>query len=208
MRYWESQYDVHTMPNMFSSPHGWSAWRAYATYYAYLLTGQERWLLETWNTMGAFANLIDYRTGELRWAFVVDPYIQAKQISEPVQGVNPDGLDFGNPHPDMYTCREFVLGEQYVPMISSWQPRNSQDNDVHEVFKFLGEAFLTNAFIVEREDGEIVGYNCKVVKKGRCLHVIPDESQIVHLHSNMKSCHTLCWNGKEIAVNEGYGWTD
>ena len=39
MRYWEAQYDVHMLPNMISSPHGWSAWRAYATYYAYLLTG-------------------------------------------------------------------------------------------------------------------------------------------------------------------------
>lgn len=208
MRYWESQYDVHIMPNMFSSPHGWSAWRAYATYYAYLLTGQERWLLETWNAMGAFANLIDYKSGELRWAFVVDPYVRARQISEPVQGIDPGGLDFGNPHPDMYKCREFVLGEQYVPMISSWQTRNSQDNDVHEVFKFLAEAFLTNAFIIERDNGEIVGYNCKVVKMGRCLHVIPDESQIVHLHSNMKGRHILCWNGKEITVDEGCCWID
>lgn len=208
MRYWESQYDVHIMPNMFNSPHGWSAWRAYATYYAYLLTGEERWLLETWNAMGAFANLIDCRTGELRWAFVVDPYIRARQICEPVQGVDPDGLDFGNPHPDMYTCREFVIGEQYVPMISSWQPRNSQDNDVHEVFKFLGESFLTNAFIIEREDGDVVGYNCRVVKKERYLHVIPDESQIVHLHANLKNHHTLCWEGKKVQVNEGCRWID
>ncbi len=32
------------LPNMFNSPHGWSGWRGYATYYAYLLTGEERWL--------------------------------------------------------------------------------------------------------------------------------------------------------------------
>ena len=38
MRYWEAQYDVQMLPNMFNSPHGWSGWRAYATYYAYLLT--------------------------------------------------------------------------------------------------------------------------------------------------------------------------
>lgn len=208
MRYWEAQYDVHLMPNMFNSPHGWSAWRAYATYYAYLLTGEERWLVETWNAMGAFANLIDSKTGELRWAFVVDPFIRARQVCEPVQGVDPDGLDFGNPHPDMYTCREFVLGEQYVPMISSWQPKNSQDNDVHEVFKFLGESFLSNAFIVERENGDIVGYNCKVKKAGSCIRVIPDEAQIVHLHTNLKSQHTLCWRGEKVSVDEGCGWID
>ena len=133
MRYWEAQYDVHMMPNMFNSPHGWSAWRTYATYYAYILTGEEKWLLETWNAMGAFANLIDYKTGELRWAFVLDPYIRAKQMHEPVNTVDPDSLDFANPHPDMYPHRQFVFGEGYVPMISSWQTRNSQDNDVHEV---------------------------------------------------------------------------
>ena len=49
MRYWEAQYDVQMLPNMFNSPHGWSGWRAYATYYAYLLTGNERWLRETYN---------------------------------------------------------------------------------------------------------------------------------------------------------------
>ena len=32
MRYWEAQYDVQMLPNMFNSPHGWSGWRGYATY--------------------------------------------------------------------------------------------------------------------------------------------------------------------------------
>ena len=29
--------------------------------------------------MGAFANLIDYKTGQLRWAFVVDPHLEVEQ---------------------------------------------------------------------------------------------------------------------------------
>ena len=198
MRYWEAQYDVHMMPNMFNSPHGWSAWRAYATYYAYLLTGNEKWLLETWNAMGAFANLIDYKTGELRWAFVLDPYIRAKQMHEPVMGIDPDSLDFANPHPDMYPHQEFVFGEQYVPMVSSWQTRNSQDNDVHEVFKCLEETFLTNAFVVERESGEIVGYNCDVVKKGNFLEVTSDEHQITNLHVNISKDYKVEFNGCRV----------
>ena len=47
MRFWEAQYDVLMLPNMFNSPHGWSAWRAYASYYAYLLTLDERYLKES-----------------------------------------------------------------------------------------------------------------------------------------------------------------
>lgn len=203
MRWWEAQYDVHMMPNMFSSPHGWSAWRAYATYYAYLLTGEEKWLMETWNAMGAFSNLIDNRTGELRWAFVLDPYIRARQISEPVKASGPDSLDFGNPHPDMYRTEEFIFGESYVPMVSSWQECNSQDNDVHEVFKFLEEVFLTNAFVVERQTGEIAGYNCRVHVKGNRITVIPDESHIVNLHVNMEHGCNIVFNGKEIPVEGG-----
>ena len=187
MRFWEAQYDVLMLPNMFNSPHGWSAWRAYASYYAYLLTLDERYLKETFNAAGAFAGLIEQETGKLRWAFVVDPYLRVRQIAAPVEGLTFDDVTTGNPHPDFYGSREFTIGEQYVDMISSWQPVNSQDNDVHEVFKFIEEAVLTNAFIVEREDGTVVGYNCSVEKRGRRLIVVPAEKQIVNLHKNLKS---------------------
>lgn len=187
MRFWEAQYDVLMVPNMFNSPHGWSAWRAYASYYAYLLTLDERYLKETFNAAGAFAGLIEQETGKLRWAFVVDPYLRVRQIAAPVEGLTFDDVTTGNPHPDFYGSREFTIGEQYVDMISSWQPVNSQDNDVHEVFKFIEEAVLTNAFIVEREDGSVVGYNCSVEKRGRRLIVVPSEKQIVNLHQNLKS---------------------
>ena len=193
MRFWEAQYDVLMLPNMFNSPHGWSAWRAYASYYAYLLTLDERYLKETFNAAGAFAGLIEQETGKLRWAFVVDPYLRVRQIAAPVEGLTFDDVTTGNPHPDFYGSREFTIGEQYVDMISSWQPVNSQDNDVHEVFKFIEEAVLTNAFIVEREDGTLVGYNCSVEKRGRRLIVVPAEKQIVNLHTNLKSKYKVAF---------------
>ena len=193
MRFWEAQYDVLMLPNMFNSPHGWSAWRAYASYYAYLLTLDERYLKETFNAAGAFAGLIEQETGKLRWAFVVDPYLRVRQIAAPVEGLTFDDVTTGNPHPDFYGSREFTIGEQYVDMISSWQPVNSQDNDVHEVFKFIEEAVLTNAFIVEREDGTVVGYNCSVEKRGRRLIVVPAEKQIVNLHMNLKSKYKVAF---------------
>lgn len=193
MRFWEAQYDVLMLPNMFNSPHGWSAWRAYASYYAYLLTLDERYLRETFNAAGAFAGLIEPRTGKLRWAFVVDPYLRVRQIAAPVEGVTFDDVTTGNPHPDFYGSRDFTIGEQYVDMISSWQPVNSQDNDVHEVFKFIEEAVLTNAFIVEREDGTVVGYNCSVEKRGQRLIVVPAEKQIVNLHTNLKSKYKVAF---------------
>lgn len=207
MRYWEAQYDVQMLPNMFNSPHGWSAWRAYATYYAYLLTGQERWLQESFNAMGAFSNLIDYRSGDLRWAFVVDPYLQVKQACSADTHVTEDSLSFGNPHPELYDTREFVVGEQYVGMISDWQTINTQDNDVHEVFKFLGEAMLTNAFVVERPDGTIKAYNCTAKRQGSTLKVTAAERQITNLHCNLVHATTVSFCGKTQKLSSGYqGW--
>ena len=90
-----------------------------------------------------------------------------------------DSLSFGNPHPELYDTREFIIGEQYVNMVSDWQTINTQDNDVHEVFKCIAESMLTNAFIVERPDGSVVGYNCTIEKQGNKLKVKANERQII-----------------------------
>ena len=195
LRFWEAQYDVMLIPNMISSPHGWSAWRAYATYYAYLLTGDEKWLRQTFDAADAFAQLIDEKTGELRWAFVVDPYIRGVQADAPIEGSSKDSLLCGNPNPACYPNHEVVLGECYVPMVSDKQTVNVCDNDVHEVFKFIGESALTRAFIVERPDGNIGTYNCKVLKLGRTLYVRPAEKQINTLSVNLKSDYKVRFKG-------------
>lgn len=207
MRYWEAQYDVQMLPNMFNSPHGWSGWRAYATYYAYLLTGNERWLRESYNAASAFSCMADYKTGDLRWAFVVDPYLRVTQACSPDTHVTEDSLSFGNPHPMLYQTRKFTIGEQYVPMISDWQTVNTQDNDVHELFKFIGEAMLTNAFVVEREDGSLHGYNCLVEKHGDKWVVKPLEKQMANLHCNLRHARKITFLGETKPLPAGYlGW--
>lgn len=207
MRYWEAQYDVQMLPNMFNSPHGWSGWRTYATYYAYLLTGDERWLRETYNAMGAFSNLIDYRTGKLRWAFVVDPYIKVKQTCSADTNVTADSLSFGNPHPELYETRNYVIGEQYIDIISDWQTVNTQDNDVHELFKCMSEVMLTNAFLVEQKDGSIKGYNCSVPVSNGKITVHSTEKQICNLHCNFIHPHQVTFNSKTQKLPSHFcGW--
>ena len=207
MRYWEAQYDVQMLPNMFNSPHGWSGWRAYATYYAYLLTGNERWLRESYNAASAFSCLADYKTGDLRWAFVVDPYLRVTQACSADTHVTADSLSFGNPHPQLYKTRQFTIGEQYVPMISDWQTVNTQDNDVHELFKYIGESMLTNAFVIEREDGQLYGYNCKVTKHGDRWSVEPNERQMTNLHCNLRHAQKITFRGETKKLEAGYlGW--
>lgn len=209
MRYWEAQYDVQMLPNMFNSPHGWSGWRAYATYYAYLLTGEEKWLVQTFNAMGAFAHLLDTETGKLRWAFVVDPHLRVEQACSADTHVTADSLSFGNPHPRLYQTEKFIIGEQYVNMISDWQTINTQDNDVHELFKCIGETVLTNAFVIERADGSLQGYNCEVKRKGDTVEISVAEKQIVHLHGNLKQAARIILKNKGTAdriqsVQAGY----
>ena len=64
LRYWESQYDVMVMGNMLNSPHGWSAWTAYAHYYLYLLTKKkDRRLLYCWFIPAVlFTMVVQYAT--------------------------------------------------------------------------------------------------------------------------------------------------
>lgn len=207
MRYWEAQYDVQMLPNMFNSPHGWSAWRCYATYYAYLLTGNPEWLTQTFNAVGAFSNLLNHKSGKLHWAFVVDPYLRVKQTCEPDLHITADSLSFGNPHPELYPMKEFVIGEQYVNMISDWQGVNTQDNDVHEVFKCIGETVLTHAFIYEDSEGKIHGINCKVSRNGNNLEVKENEKQITSLHCNLHHAFSLSFRGQKYNIKKSYmGW--
>lgn len=154
--------------------------------------------------MGAFANLIDYKTGQLRWAFVVDPHLEVEQACSADTKLNFSDLSFGNPHPKLYDTRKFVIGEQYVNMISDWQTVNTQDNDVHELFKCIGETVLTNAFVIERPNGEVVGYNCRVSGKGNTLTVKADEKQIVNLHCNLKQPFSVTFGGKSRSLPKGY----
>ena len=169
--------------------------------YAYLLTGEERWLRETFDAASAFAALIDHKSGDLNWAFVVDPCVRALQVCEPDPNFTADDDTYGNPHPELYPNREIVVGEQYVPMIADWQTIVSSDNDVHECFKFIAEAVLCNAFLVERPDGSFGAYNCSFVKEGKNLLVTADEPQIKNLHVNLLRPQNVVFDGNITYFN-------
>ena len=66
LRFWEAQYDVVISNNFFNSPHGWSSWTTYANYYAYLLTGNTKFLIRTFNGLDAAMQMIDLSDGKLR----------------------------------------------------------------------------------------------------------------------------------------------
>lgn len=187
IRFWESQYDVLTYPNFINSPHGWSAWRIYGLKYLYQLTGEEHYLIDMMNALGSCAQLLNPKTGVLNWAFVSDPYVKVKYFVE-------DSVNQGKgKHIDK------VIGRQYIPMISNWYkaPKNTWvtgywgydggccDNDVHEIFKCMGEVALTSAYFHQKTDGSIITWNCKAIKNGSKWQICPDEKEITILYTNI-----------------------
>lgn len=192
LRFWEAQYDVLIPHNMMNSPHGWTMRSQFGNMYLYMNTGEEKYLNAAFDAMGACAQAIDLHTGELRWAFVPDPYIKTTVFEK-------DGIHQGC---GIYIDR--VLGEQWIPTISKWwrvpdsvsvaaykTPGWSCDNDVHEHFRVMAEQYMPYAFVLERQDGTLRSWNCKVKRKGKKLTVLVGDSAVSFLHLNLKNNYKI-----------------
>jgi hypothetical protein len=236
LRFWESQYDILSYANMISSPHGWSAWRIYGLYYLYQETGDPDLLSQIFNALGSCVQLIDETTGELRWGFCVDPFVEGddrfNMKTADFRGMKIDGkavdpmvylhgnLLVKDPDTEIRENRgmrrDTVIGEDYLPMISDWYKAPPDtwvtgywgldggccDNDVHEIFKCMEELVLTNAFIVEKQDGTFKGYNCSVKMEGDRLEIRPEEKSIRRYHFNIKRDMAV-----KILSTDGNAWS-
>lgn len=153
----------------------------------YELTGNTDYLIQMKNALGACVQLINPETDKLNWAFVADPYIKANIFVE-----DKEYKGKGKHVPG-------IIGEQYMPMISDWYraPANkwvtgywgydggSCDNDVHEIFKCLGELVLTSSYVHQKEDGSFITWNCEVQDQNGIVHIIPTESCVSKVHFNL-----------------------
>ena len=172
---------------MMNSPNGWSAWLIPALWYQYLLTGEEVRLRRAMNAMGSCAQLVDCQAGQLRWAFVPDPYREVTML-EP----NPN-----NPKRGKRVAQ--VIGEQYVPMIAAFHSPDHEPvsgngwdsgwtccNDVNEIFVALAEVALTSAYVLERANGELATWNCKATRDpDGAISVHPAEDVVRRVHVNL-----------------------
>ena len=169
-RFWETMYDVLIRKNAMTSPHGWTAWKIYAVYYLYLLTGKANYLTDMFDTLGACLQLSDFDRDRLNWAFISDDRLKAR-VFEPTE----DGEG---------RLREREIGKSYLPMISDWWRADTNrvskgyayvedgiregeykgascDNDVHEIFKCMEETVYGKAFVHELNDG-MIAYQCRI----------------------------------------------
>lgn len=206
LRFWESMYDILIDRNMMISPHGWTSWKTYATYYLYLLTGKYEYLRETMDTIGTCMQCIDLESGKLRWGFVVDPSLKVNQF-----------LSFGGG-----TLHERVIGEEHLDMISYWWKSDNTkivkgfafphrnivrgeyeggccDNDVHEHFKCLEEVALNNSF-VHQIGNEFKKYNCDFSATCGKIKV---ETKVENLYFYSETDAEILVNSLPYKVNAG-----
>jgi len=210
LRYWEAQYDVLITSNMFNSPHGWSSFTTYANYYAYMLSGEIKYLQRTFNGLGSAMQVIDFGTGKLRWAFITDPYLMVRQVNRNIDGATPLDYPGMHYHADLYPHDELVMGEQYVDMVSDWFFANSTDNDVHEHFKCLEEIALTKAYLAEKPNGDLITFNCTAERNGKTITIKPGEPIIENIHLNLRKKYTVLVQTADEAVEaeaaKGMSW--
>lgn len=210
LRYWEA-LDVYFVPNqVMNSPHGWTAWKIYASYYLYLLTGKVDYLIDFMDTLGTCAQIMDLH-GHLRWGFIPDPYIKGQVCMEKKDKKQ-----------DWYPV-DSIVGEQYLEMISPWlrpddentvcafgERGGSGDNTVQEIFKALEECALTSAYVVVDSVGQLQSWNCFAGYKDGILQVIPDEEIIrnIHINSSHRIELEIISSGKRIRKNhvQGMEW--
>ncbi len=207
-RYWEARYDLNFFENMLNTPHAWTSWKTYATYYLYVLTGKMTYLKDTMDTLGACMQCVD-ENGVLRWGFVADPCVTGLRLKE---GSTRDNVQF-------YTS---TVGEEYLPMISDWWRQEegelpnqylrsftdpeiiqkdfggSCDNDVHEHFKCLLETVFAKAF-VHLEKGESLCYNCRPSEGG----YVTDDKWVQTWCVYSDRATTLCLGGKNYDIRSG-----
>jgi hypothetical protein len=197
LRFWEAQFTINLMHNMFNSPCGWSLRKVYGNYYLYLLTGKKGYLFETMNALGACSQLINLKNGMLYFSFVPDPYIKDFQFRPATEGSR------------IPTLQPVVVGEQYLPLISNWHTPPFYawrpgvfgiDNFVHEVFKGMAEISLQNAFLIENEDGSFDTFNCKLDHVEGKLIVTPFEKLVKSIHVNLKHTQDIDFVGANETI--------
>ncbi len=210
LRFWEAQYDVLMANNFFNSPHDWSSWTTYANYYAYLLTGDTNYLIRTFNGLDAAMQMIDINSGKLRWAFMVNPFVEVTQINRNIDGATPLNVPGIHYQANLYSNSKYTMGEEYVEMVSDWFFANANDNDVHEHFKCLDEVALNKAYVAENINGDIISYNCIAEKKGDTIIVQPSEAIIEKIHVNLTKRYIVLVQTENTIIKEkvekGMSW--
>lgn len=133
--------------------------------------------------------LLEWPSGRLHQAFVIDPHVHNfERVPDPT-------------NPRSNRREERVTGEEFIKTMGDWFGRRSPgdsyldrvewewtgDGIPFEIFKAMEEIAVTQAFVVERADGAIIGYNCSLSLKHNAIEVLPAEAIVQRVHVNLKT---------------------
>ena len=82
---------------------------------------------------------------------------------------------------DLTRPRRLVHDQLHSP--SGW----TGDGTAYEIVKAMEEIALTAGYVLERADGGLVCYNCRIRLTGKTLEVIPAEAIVRRIHVNLKT---------------------
>lgn len=230
IRFWEAQYDVVRYGNFITAAHGWTAWKNYALYYLYLLTGKEQYVHELYDSMGTCMQLAKK---DLSWAFCVDPAVSMEVLEpDPEKPLYHDAYSYSAPASPAYRGKlvQKRFGECYIPMISGWYRTQKEspitggypsqilvmngyreevdnqggccDNDVHEHFKCLEETILGKLF-VNCDPDHISVYGGQGTKRDGVL-ILSSEEDIETVYINSKEPIEFVFQNKHYPAAKGF----
>jgi hypothetical protein len=212
-RWWEAWNDVRRGAQMMTSPHGWSGWRMYGVWYLYLLTGEEQYLQGVMNALGAGTQLMEWPSGTLRQAFVIDPHVHNFEYVPDAENTR-----HGKRMPR-------VTSQDYIKTIGNWFGRTTEGSDYldrvewewtgdgipYEIFKAMEEITVSSAYVLVRADGSLAAFNCTANRDALgTILVQPGEEIVSRVHLNCKKKTNFIvrfHDGKEIeGAYQGLNW--
>ena len=196
-----------------TSPHGWSGWRMYGVWYLYLLTGEEQYLQGVMNALGAGTQLMEWPSGTLRQAFVIDPHVHNFEYVPDAENTR-----HGKRMPG-------VTSQDYIKTIGNWFGRTTEGSDYldrvewewtgdgipYEIFKAMEEITVSSAYVLLRDDGSLAAFNCTANRDALgTILVQPGEEIVSRVHLNCKkktNFRVRFHDGKEIeGAYQGLNW--
>jgi hypothetical protein len=178
IRFWESFWAI-GMANFLNTPHGWSAWTAYAWYYLYLATGDVTHYHRFHNTLMTCLSLIDIAIGGVHFCYTPESTVY-------------DGAG------------RALAGESTFHLVRP-NEGGQGGGESHEVIKLVMDTVLSTAFLLYGEAGW-EGLNVAIKNESGKTRVQPASPRISRLYVNYAGADPKAlpeldgWNANAIIV--------
>ncbi|MBI5938970.1 MAG: hypothetical protein HY859_00950 [Caulobacterales bacterium] len=156
VRFWESFWAL-GWRNCLNTPHGWSAWTAYAWHSLYLSTGRIEYFERFTNTLASCLHLINTRQGELHFCFSPELHLW-----------DSNGIEYN--------------GERFLTSIRPGMYEEG-GSETHEIIKLLMDTLLFQGYVYH-DGSDWIGVNVSLSHGPDGLMVTPCSPRISTVYFN------------------------